>query len=94
MCKHYIFPDSLLVVSYVQDALLILFFHDKLLFPNDIEQIEPLFIFSICQLLVVLLCLHNRSSEQSSAKPSKIMFAQISIGVFFYNAWFITTTMN
>ena len=37
LTKHYIFADSLLIVSYVQGALLIPFFHNKLLIQNDIE---------------------------------------------------------
>ena len=35
--KELIFADSLLIVSYVQGALLILFFHNKLLFYIVIE---------------------------------------------------------
>ena len=35
--KELNFADSLLIVSYVQGDLLILFFHNKVLFYNDIE---------------------------------------------------------
>ena len=60
MPKHCIFTDPLLIISYVQSALLILFFHNKLLFYNDIELIKPLSFFF--RRLQAMLCrLHNRS---------------------------------
>ena len=36
--------DSLLI-NYVECALLIQFFQNKLLFDNDIEQVKPLYFF-------------------------------------------------
>ena len=61
MSKNCIFTDPLLITSYVS-ALLILFFHNKLLFYNDNEQIKPLSFFD-CRLPAMLLRLHNRSGR-------------------------------
>ena len=38
--KHHTFTGLLIIIGYVQSALLILFFHNKL-FYNNIEQIKP-----------------------------------------------------
>ena len=41
--KELIFAVSLVIVSYVQGASLIVFFHNKFLFYNAIELVKPLF---------------------------------------------------
>ena len=55
--KHCIFADSLLIVSYVQGVLLIMFFHNKLLFYTGIEYMKPLSFFSLVSFMICcVLC--------------------------------------
>ena len=64
-----IFTDPLLTTRYVS-ALLILFFHNKLLFYKDNEQIKPLSFF-VYQLQAMLLRLHNRSDRAMLLKTDE-----------------------
>ena len=69
MSKNCIFTDPLLITSYVS-ALLILFFHNKLLFYNDNEQIKPLSVF-VCRLQAMLFRLPNRSGRTMLLKTDE-----------------------
>ena len=43
---HCILADALLIVSYAHGVLLIMFFHDKLLFYIGIEKMKLFYFFS------------------------------------------------
>ena len=48
-----------------------LFFHNKLLLYNDIEEVKPLSFFSVRRIHAIMLCLHNRSSRAKLLKTEE-----------------------
>ena len=67
--KELVFADSLLIIN-VHGALIIRFFHNKLLFYNNIE-IKPLSFVSIRELHAMLLCLYSRSIRAKLLKTEE-----------------------
>ena len=71
--KELISADSLLIVSYVQGALLLLFFHNKLLFYNDIVK-KVLSFYSSASCYAALFAQQKQPNKVAENRGSRQSF--------------------